>query len=94
MNDDNWEHQALKDTYRPTVHAHIGCEWTLTRASMISRVRGPPLICSTHCCHPLSWNKHWITHERYLSSFSCVLIWFNGTMHRRRGITTVDWRVK
>ena len=66
--------------------------WTLTCAHKISRVRAPPLVCSTHCCHPLSWNKPWVTHERYLSSLSCVLIWFNGTIHRRSGITTVDWR--
>ena len=66
----------------------------LTCASKISRVRTPPLVCSTHCCHPLSWNKHWITPEQYLSSLSCVLIWFNGTIHRRSGITTVDWRAK
>ena len=59
---------------------------------MISRVRAPPLICSTHCCHPLSWNKHWITHEQYHSSLSCVLIWFNGAISRRSGITTVNCR--
>ena len=70
------------------------CRWKLTCAPMISRVRVPPLICSTHCCHPPSWNKHWITHEQYLSSLSCVLIWLNGAIDRRSRITAVDWRVK
>ena len=76
------------------VHSQKCCSsvWTLTCAHMISRVRVPPLICSTYCCHSPSWNKLWVTHERYLSTLSCVLIWINGTIHRRSGITTVDWR--
>ena len=57
-------------------------------------VRVPPPICSTHCPHPPSWNKPWVTSEEYLSTISCVFIWFNGTIHRRSGITTVDWRAK
>ena len=64
----------------------------LTCAHKSGRVRAPPLICSTHCPHPLSWNKHWITHERYHSSLSGVLIWTNRTIHRMSGIATVDWR--
>ena len=67
---------------------------TLTCAHNSGRVRVPPAICSTHCPHPPSWNKPGVTSEEYLSSFSCVLIWINGTIHRRSGITTVDWRTK
>ena len=67
---------------------------TLTCAHKSGRVRVPPSICSTHCCHPPSWDKPWVTHERYLSSLSCVVIRINGTIHRRSGITTVCWREK
>ena len=73
------------------LYTYIG---TLTSARKASRVRVPPPICCTHCCHPLSWNKLWVTFEEYLSSLQCVLIWFNGTIYRRSGITTVDWRGK
>ena len=65
-----------------------------TCAHKSGRVRVPPPICSTHCPHPPSWNKPWVTSEEYLSTISCVFIWFNGTIHRNSGITTVDWRAK
>ena len=70
------------------------CRWILTCAHKSGRVRIPPSICSTHCPHPPSWDKPWVASEKYLSSLSCVLIWINGTIHRRSGITTVDWRAK
>ena len=64
---------------------------TYTCAHMITRVRVPPPMCSTHCPHPPSWDKHWVTSEEYLSSLSCVLIWFNGTIVRGNGSPTTDW---
>ena len=54
-----------------------------------SRVRVPPSICSTHCCHPPSC-KPWVTSEDYLSSLSCALIWINRAISRDSGIATVD----
>ena len=63
----------------------------LTCTPKTSRVRIPPPICSTHCSHPPSWNKPWITLEEYLSTLSCVLIWLNGAIHRTSGIGTVGW---
>ena len=66
----------------------------LTCAHKTGRVRVPPPICSTHCSHPFSWNKPWVTSEEHLSSLSCVLIWTNWTISRVSGITTVGWRAK
>ena len=66
----------------------------LTCACKIAWVRGPPSISCTSSSHPCSRNKTWVATEEYLSSLSCVLIGFNGTIHRRSGITTVDWREK
>ena len=66
----------------------------LTCAYSSSWVRVPSTISCTHCPHPLSWDKPWVTSEEYLSSLQCVLIWLNGTISRDSGITTVDWREK
>ena len=88
-------HSSLKKKLRPhTYPTVIVLPYKLTCAHKSSRVRAPPPICSTHCPHPPSWDKPWVTSEEYLSSLSCVLIWFNGTIHRRSGIATVDWRAK
>ena len=65
----------------------------LTCAHKRSRVRTPPPICSTNCCHILSWVKPWVTSEHNLSSLSCVLIFStNRTICWDSGITTVGWR--
>ena len=66
----------------------------LTCACKTAWVRGPPSIRCTSSSLPCSWNKTWVTTEDYLSSLSCVLIWFNEAICRRSGITTVDWREK
>ena len=39
----------------------------LTCAHKTIRVRVPPSICSTHCPHPPSWDKPWVTPVEYLS---------------------------
>ena len=85
---------AIMYVYTDVCNARLAPIVELTCAPMISWVRAPPLVCSTHCCHPPSWDKHWIASEEYLSTLSCVLIWINRAVHRRSGITTVDWREK
>ena len=63
---------------------------TLTSALKSGRVKVPPSICCTHCPHPLSWNKPWVTLEEYLSSFQRVLVCLNGTIMRGNGSPTTD----
>ena len=73
-------------------NSYIILPYHLTCAHQTSRIRSPPAICSTHCPHPPSWDKPWITPEEYLSSLRCVLIGSTGTISWKSGITTVYWR--
>ena len=64
----------------------------LTCAHKTGRVRAPPSIYSTHCPHPPSWDKPWVTSKEYLSSLNCVLVCLNRTIVRSNWLPTTDWK--
>ena len=82
----NWITPWLSSIYQFTISP--------TNTQKITRVRVPPPIWCTYCCHVPSWDKPRVTSKHNLSTLSCVLICPNGTISRESGITTVDCREK
>ena len=69
----------------------------LTIAHESGRIWGPGTIhCysiwCTICPHPPSWNKPWGTHEEYLCTTQCALVWINEAIPRTSRHSTVDWK--
>ena len=98
-----WEHQLLINRsnlctadFLHTI-VQVSCRFVLdyfTCAHKSGRVRGPPPICCTHCPHPPSWDKPWVTSEECHSTLSCVLIWINGAICWDIRNTTVSCKTK
>ena len=84
----NVRYIILRSTIGIVFHAvaRLTCNVAHNRA----RVGGPASIYCTHCCHILRC-KPLVTFEKYLSSFSCVLIGHNGSISRDSRSTTIGW---